>query len=126
MKGECDRLVFPGRPRAGCRPQLINLVYATGGVSFVFSGTDGRLVSFRNRIDRQTGDQTRLAVDQVTIVSRGGQRYDVRPARGSCLLTPFAMGRSRLECTARAGPHRFSALFRTSDDAPKLLALAGD
>jgi hypothetical protein len=126
MSGDCDRLAMPGARKGGCRPQLVNLVYASGAVSFVFTTKDGRLLSFRGRVDKQVGDQTRLKVDQVTLVTRGGGKFDTRPARGSCLLTPFAVERSRLDCTARAGATTFAGLFRTSDDAPKLLTLAGD
>lgn len=123
MEGECDRLTLPGS--RGCRPVLVNLVYASGAVSFVFAGKDGRLLSFRTKVDKKEGDQTSLKVDQVTVVGRGGARVWTEAASGSCLLTPFAADRSRLDCTARAGSTRFAAVFRTSDEAPKLLTLAG-
>jgi len=124
MVGDCDRLTLPGA--RGCRPSLVNLVYASGAVSFVFASRDGHLLSFRSRIDQQQGDQTRLAVDQVTVVRRGGGTVGTQSARGTCLLTPFAQDRSRVDCSARAGRERFAASFRTSETKPKLLTLAGN
>lgn len=122
MGGECDRLTLPGS--GGCRPTLVNLVYASGAVSFVFAGKDGRLLSFRTQVDSLKGDETRLKVNQVTVVARGGGKAWTEAAGGSCLLTPFAVDRSRLDCTARAGGTRYAAVFRTSDERPKLLTLA--
>ena len=58
--------------------------------------------------------------------TRGGDTFVTRQAKGSCLLTPFAVDRSRLDCTARVGTTTFAGLFRTSDTAPKLLTLVGD
>jgi hypothetical protein len=123
MEGECDRLTLAGA--RGCRPVLVNLVYASGAVSFVFAGKDGRLLSFRTRIDRTEGDQTRLRVNQVTVVGRGGAKVWTESAAGNCLLTPFAADRSRVDCTARAGGTRYAAVFLTSDRKPRLLTLAG-
>jgi hypothetical protein len=126
MSGDCDRLALAGRsPRGGCRPTLVNLVYASGAVSFVFAGRDGRLLSFRTDVDRQQGDQTSLIVDQVTIIAPGGKLAWTEAASGSCVLTPFAIERSRLDCSAKASGSRFSATFRTSDSRPRLLTLAG-
>jgi hypothetical protein len=123
MEGECDRLTLAGT--RGCRPVLVNLVYASGAVSFVFAAKDGRLLSFRTQVDSTEGDQTRLAVKQVTVVERGGARARTEAAAGNCVLTPFAVDRSRVDCTARAGGTRFAAVFLTSDRKPKLLTLAG-
>jgi len=113
--GNCDSLVIAGRrgPK-GCRAQLVNMTYRSGVVSFVFADGTGRLVSFRGRVGAQVGSQTTLKVDQVTLVPRGGSQALVSPALGSCVLTPFAADRSRLECSARARGARYSALFRTS------------
>lgn len=124
MAGECDRLSVSGRTSKECRPTLVSLVYANGVMSFVFTGADGRLLSFRTRMQRSLGVQAQLKVDQVTLVSRGGGSVRSLPARGSCTLTPFAVDRSRLDCTARAGGVSFAGLFRTSDQPPRLLTLA--
>ncbi|GAA4030439.1 hypothetical protein GCM10022281_07300 [Sphingomonas rosea] len=124
MKGDCDRLALAGRSRATCKPQLVNLVYASGAVSFVFAGQDGRLLSFRSRVDRSVGFQTSLKVDQVTTVTRGGGGFDTRPARGTCTLTPFAVDRSRVDCAAKTASGSFAGQFRTSDEAPRVLTLA--
>jgi hypothetical protein len=123
MEGECDALTLSGA--GGCRPNLVNLVYASGAVSFVFAGKDGRLLSFRTQVDRLKGDETFLKVNQVTVVGRGGARVSSDAASGNCVLTPFAVDRSRLDCSARAGGTRYAAVFRTSDERPKLLTLAG-
>jgi hypothetical protein len=123
MEGECDQLTLAGA--RGCRPVLVNLVYASGAVSFVFAGKDGRLLSFRTQVDGTEGDETRLKVNQVTVVGRGGAKVSTYGAAGNCMLTPFATDRSRVDCTARAGGTSFDAVFRTSDRKPKLLTLAG-
>ena len=123
MEGECDRLTLPGT--GGCRPALVNLVYASGAVSFVFAGKDGRLLSFRSKVDQTQGEETRLRVNQVTVVGRGGASASSEAAAGVCLLTPFAVDRSRVDCTARAGRKSYAAEFRTSAERPRLLTLAG-
>jgi hypothetical protein len=83
------------------------------------------LLSFRTDVDRQQGDQTSLIVDQVTIIAPGGKLAWTEAASGSCVLRPFAIERSRLDCSAKASGSRFSATFRTSDSRPRLLTLAG-
>ncbi|WP_344706990.1 hypothetical protein [Sphingomonas swuensis] len=121
-QGDCDSLLLEGRPRTrGCKPNLVSLAYRSGLVSFVFAGKDGRHLSFLTRIERQVGQETRLKVGQVTIVTRGGAEAYASPAAGDCVLTPFAVNRSRLECSAKAGGSRYSALFRTSDAEPRIV-----
>jgi hypothetical protein len=121
--GDCDALVMSGARISGCRPRLVTMLYHSGLVSFAFSGPDGRLLSFLGRVERQVGDQTSLQISQVTFVPRGGSRAFANPVKGSCVLAAFAANRSRLECSARAGRTRYSAMFRTADETPVFVTL---
>ncbi|WP_300973141.1 hypothetical protein [Sphingomonas sp. LHG3406-1] len=125
MRGDCEALAMPGGRGTNCRPELVNLVYASGAVSFVFTGNDRRLLSFRGRVAGNQGDQARVRVEQVTIVAPRGGAVRTQPAKGSCLLTPFAVDRSRLDCTATGNGGRYSGTFRTSDERPRLVTLTG-
>ena len=115
MPGECEALVIASRSAGrGCKGQLVNVVYRSGAVSFVFTAPNGRLVSFFGRVGARAGTQTTLKIGQVTTVARGSRQASSSPAVGSCVLTPFAADRSRLECSARSSAGLYSALFRTS------------
>jgi hypothetical protein len=115
VSGECQSLVIAGRAAGrGCKGELVNVVYTSGTISFVFTAATGRLISFFGRIGAKNGPQTTLKIGQVTTVDRATRRTLISPAVGSCVLTPFAANRSRLECSARAAAGTYSALFRTS------------
>ena len=115
MTGSCEALTIGGRPSTpGCRPRLIAVTYGTGAVSFVFTDRFGGLVSFHGRPAQQVGDQTTILLTQMTTAGRGHTQAAAVPARGSCVLTPFAPDRARLECNARSRNGSFSGLFRTN------------
>jgi hypothetical protein len=114
MRGSCEALLVSGRSATrGCRPALINLTYPGGAMSFVFRDAGGRLVSFHGRLAHRSGSQTTIKVGQITLVPPGARAVTL-PALGSCVLTPFAADRARLECAATARGRPFSALFKTS------------
>lgn len=122
--GECDSLVLAGRRLTqGCKPQLVTMLYRSGNISFVFAPGDGRLVSFLGRVERHAANQTSLRVGQVTVITRGGASAFVSPAAGNCVMTAFAINRTRLDCAARAGRTAYSALFRTRDEEPVFVSL---
>jgi hypothetical protein len=115
LAGDCETLLVHGRSATrGCRPALVNLVYPSGAMSFVLTDRDGRLISFLGRVARRSGNQTTIKVGQITLVPRGPVQAIRLPAAGSCVLTPFAADRARLDCSARAAGRTYSALFKTS------------
>jgi hypothetical protein len=115
INGSCAALVVAGRRgRSGCQPQLVNVTYRSGLISFVFRGGDGQLISFRGRIGHQVGSQTTLKIGHVTTLAGSASRAVVIPASGSCVLTAFSAVRSRLECAAQARGRRYAALFQAS------------
>lgn len=115
LRGSCESLQLANRPATrGCRPSLVNLTYPGGTMSFVFTDRTGRLISFFGRVAHRSGSQATVKVGQITLVPRGTAQATRLPAIGSCVLTPFAADRARLECSAKARGGAYSALFKTS------------
>ena len=124
LQGSCESLEVASRSATrGCRPILVNLTYTNGGMSFVFTDRGGRLVSFFGRIAHRTGSQATIKVGQITLVPRGTATATRLPASGSCVLTPFAADRARLDCSARAAGATYSALFKTSGKGSRPITL---
>lgn len=124
LKGECGQLTIPtGDLTSACKKALVNMIYADGRSSFMFSDGDQAMISFSGFASQAGGGPATETIDHVSIATpdSGGTHVASQDAQGSCTFADFFAGQATIRCSASTPKGSFTASFTTDGSKPDVV-----